>query len=172
MQSGENSDKDAVDNGTAGYVCNMTGSSWESLPYPIVVDSGASASVMPEKWCEHVQLHETEASKRGIYYTAANGHRIYNKGERQVTMLSREGDRRNMKFQVCDVERPLGSVSQMCQAGHSVVFNPPDDPRGSYIEHSHTGERMYLEARDGVYVLNTKVAPREAQAYPFGGQGR
>ena len=31
---------------------------------------------------------------------------------------------------------------------------------------------MYMEARDGVYVLNTKVAPREAQAYPFGGQGR
>ena len=41
-----------------------------------------------------------------------------------------------------------------------------------YIEHQGTGERMYLESRDGVYVLNTKVAPRQAQAYPFGGQGR
>ena len=28
------------------------------------------------------------------------------------------------------------------------------------------------EVEDGVYVLNTKVAPRHKQAYPFGGQGR
>ena len=65
-----------------------------------------------------------------------------------------------------------GSVSQMCQAGHSVVFNPPGDPRGSYIEHQETGEVMYLEAKNGVYVLNTKVAPRRLQTHPFGGPGR
>ena len=87
-------------------------------------------------------------------------------------MMTVEGHKRNMKFQVCDVERPLGSVSQFCRAGNSVVFNPPGDPRGSYIEHQATGDRMYLEAKDGVYVLNTKVATTNKQAYPFGGQGR
>ena len=73
---------------------------------------------------------------------------------------------------MCDVERPLGSVSSICKAGHTVVFNPPDDPRGSYIEHQGTGDKMYLESKDGVYVLNSRVAPRILQAYPFGGQGR
>ena len=172
MESGEGGDKDAVANGATGSVCNMNGGSWGSLPYPIVVDSGASTSVMPLSWCSHVEIKDTEASKRGVFYTAANGQRIYNKGERQVTMMTQEGIKRNMRFQVCNVERPLGSVSQFCQAGHSVVFNPPEDPRGSYIEHRETGERMYMESRDGVYVLNTKVAPRKSQAYPFGGQGR
>ena len=46
------------------------------------------------------------------------------------------------------------------------------DPRGSYIENQETGEVMYLEAKNGVYVLNTKVAPRRLQTHPFGGPGR
>lgn len=44
----EEEDKDAVNYGTEKVVCNMSGDSWESLPLPIVVDSGASESVMPE----------------------------------------------------------------------------------------------------------------------------
>ena len=48
----------------------------------------------------------------------------------------------------------------------------PDDPRGSYMEHQGIGERMYMEARNGVYVLETNVAPKHKQAFPFGGQGR
>ena len=174
VKSGEQQggDNEAVTYGNTGLVCKMSGDPWESMPYPIIVDSGASASVMPASWCAHSKVHETEASRKGLYYTAANGHKIYNQGERQITMMTREGVKRNMRFQVCNVERPLGSVSQFCQAGNSVVFNPPGDPRGSYIEHHDTGERMYLEAKDGIYVLNTKVAPRTMQAHPFGGQGR
>ena len=89
-------DKDAVNYGNTGLVCDMKGESWESLPYPIVIDSGASASVMPESWCAHSQVHETEASRRGVYYTAANGQKIYNKGERCITMMTEEGHKRNM----------------------------------------------------------------------------
>ena len=28
-------------------VCTMTGQNWESLPFPVIIDSGACASVMP-----------------------------------------------------------------------------------------------------------------------------
>ena len=150
----------------------MSGNSWECLSYPIIIDSGASESVLPTGWCDHAETMATAASQKGVYYTAANGHKIYNKREKHLSMMSREGVQRKMRFQVCDVERPLGSVSSICSTGHSVVFNPPDDPRGSYIEHSKSGERMYLEAKDGVYVLNTKIAPKSKQARPFGGQGR
>ena len=51
----------------------------------------------------------------------------------------------------------------MCRAGHRVVFNPPGDPDGSYIEHVQTGECMWLEEQAGLYVLNTKVAPATRQ---------
>ena len=87
-------------------------------------------------------------------------------------MMSREGHLRNMKFTSCDVERALGSVSSICKQGHTVVFNAPEHPDGSYILNLHSGERMDLQHKDGVYVLDTKIAPSSKQAYPFGGQGR
>ena len=62
-------DKDAVTHGTTGFVCNMTGGSWESLPYPIVVDSGASTSVMPEKW-SGVRLAVRSSKTMRIKYRA------------------------------------------------------------------------------------------------------
>ena len=71
---------------------------------------------------------------------------------------------RDMKFTVCDVSKALGSVSQMCRVGHRVVFNPPWDPMGSYILHVQTGEKMWLEEQNGLYVLSTKIAPAEKQS--------
>ena len=70
---------------------------------------------------------------------------------------------RDMRFIVCDVSKALGSVSQMCKAGHKVVFNPPWDPEGSYIQHVDIGECMWLEEHIGFYMINTKVAPASRQ---------
>ena len=71
-----------------------------------------------------------------------------------------------MTFQVCDLTRPLASVSKIVEAGHSVVFNPVDDPRGSYIQNLNSGGKMWLTAKDGVYVMETKVAPAKWQSSP------
>ena len=68
-----------------------------------------------------------------------------------------------MRFTVCDVSKALGFVSQMCRLGHSVIFNPPWHEDGSYIGHLGTGERMWLEETNGLYVLNAKIAPKEWQ---------
>ena len=146
-------------------VCNMTGQGWEKLPFPVIVDSGACASVMPTNWCEHIPIRNTKGSEAGEFFRAANGVKIPNEGERLVTMMTREGVKRDMKFIVCPVTKALGSVSQMCQIGHRVVFNPPWDEDGSYIEHIETGERIWMEQHNGLYVLNTKVAPSYKQTY-------
>lgn len=90
-----------------GTLSNLEKNVWESRPQPILIDSGASTSVLPLKWCTHVRTKETEASRRGEHYTAANGGEIYNKGEKAVTMVSREGPLRNMKFTSYDAERVL-----------------------------------------------------------------
>ena len=71
-----------------------------------------------------------------------------------------------MSFQACDVTRPLASVSKIVEAGHSVVFNPSQDPRGSYIQNYATGEKTWLTPKDGVYVLETKVAPSMHHTMP------
>ena len=78
-------------------------------------------------------------------------------------MMTREGNMRDMRFTVCDVSQPLGSVSQMCRVGHRVVFNPPWGPERSYIQYIETGECMRLEEHIGLYMLNTKIAPWSKQ---------
>ena len=98
--------------------------------------------------------------------------KIYNKRENVVTTMSRQGHLRNMRLTSCDVERALGSVSAICKQGHTVVFNSLDHPDGSYIYNVHSGERMELQHKDGVYVLDTRIAPSARQLHPFVGQGR
>ena len=142
----------------------MVGDCWESLPYPIIIDSGACASVMPTTWCDHVPLKETPQSQAGEFFRAANGQKIHNHGEKVVSMITKEGAKRNMRLTTCDVSKALGSVSQMCRTGHRVVFNPPWDAAGSYIQHIQSGEKMWLDEQNGLYVLNTKVAPVERQS--------
>ena len=155
-------------------ICTMRGNNWEALPYPIIVDSGASASTLPQGWCNHVKLKETEESKSGQSFNAANGQAIANLGRRAVTLMTREGAIRDMNFEVCNVTRALGSVSQMCRAGHRVIFNPPWDHQGSYIQHIETGQKMWLTEKDGIYLLDVRVAPGEKQTTnkpDFGRQG-
>ena len=89
--------------------------------------------------------------------------KIPNEGERLVSMMTREGMMRDMKFTVCPVTKALGSVSQMCKSGHRVVFNPPWEEEGSYIETLETGDKLWLDEQNGLYVLNTRVAPSSKQ---------
>ena len=144
-------------------VCSMAGQKWEPLPFPVIIDSGACASVMPSGWCKHVPAQKIKQSEAGEYSRAANGSIIYNEGQKSVSMMTRKGIWRDMRFTICDVSKALGSVIQMCRAGHIVVFKPPWHEDGSYIQHLDTGEKMWLEETNGLYVLNAKVAPKEWQ---------
>ena len=137
---------------------------YTTMPYPVIIDSGAAESVLPRHWCPQAKLRN--GPMKGKSYSAANGQTIKNEGERLVSMVTRQGQWKNMTFQVCDVTRPLASVSKIVEAGHSVVFNPSQDPRGSYIQNHTTGEKMWLTQKDGVFVLETKVAPTMHQTTP------
>ena len=110
-----------------------------------------------------MSLLRTPQSEAKEFFRAANGKKIYNEGQKLVTMMTKEGAVRDMSFTACSVTKALGSVSQMCRAGNRVVFNPPWDPEGSYIEHTETGEKLWLEEQGGLYLLHAKVAPQERQ---------
>ena len=144
-------------------MCQMNGDQWEQLSFPMIVDSGACTSVMPTAWCQHVPTQETKESKAGEFFRAANGEKIYNEGRKVLSMMTREGVVRDMNFTSCEVSKALGSVSQICRAGHRVAFNPPWSEDGSYIEHTTIGEVMWMTEHNGLYVLQTKVAPVNKQ---------
>ena len=95
---------------------------FETMPCPVIVDSGAADNVLPEGWCPQAVVMKGRST--GRTYTAANGSPIESKGAELVTMMTREGQRKDMNFQVCDVTRPLASVYKICEAGHGVIFNP------------------------------------------------
>lgn len=130
---------------------------WKMFPEPIVIDSGASETVIPQEWFENYPTFETEASRNNEWYTAANGGKIHNLGEKMLTLSTTNGcTKRNMKFQVCDkIGKALGSVSRMVHNGNRVVF----DSSGSYIECKADRTRIPLREQGGVFVLDAWVEP-------------
>ena len=143
--------------------CQMTGEKWEQLPFPSIIDSGASTFVMPTSWWPHVPTVEVVESRSGEFFRAANGQKIVNAGGKIASLMTKEGATRDMKFTSCAVAKALGSVSQICRAGHRVVYNPEWSDDEPYIEHLETGEVMWLTIYNGLYVLDTRVAPHNHQ---------
>ena len=156
--------EDEEDMSTNQLVCNMIGQQCEQLPFPVIIDSGACASVMPTTWCDQVPLTKIPHSEAGEFFRSASGQRIYNHGQKTISIMTKEGSKRDMKFTVCEVSKALGSVSQICRAGHRVVFNPPWVGGGPYIQHIEIGERLWFEQYNGLYALNTRVAPVHKQS--------
>ena len=116
------------------------------------VDSGATDTVMNEDELECIQTQDGMAKKRGIEYEVANGIKIPNEGEKDFEGTSDEGVSRRVKAQVCAVTKSLMSVRRMVAAGHRVVFDET-----SFIEDTSSGERMYLDEEDGMYILKLWV---------------
>ena len=79
----------------------------------------------------------------------ATGVTIPNLGEKKFIAAGEKGELRQMKVQVCDVNKALLSVSRMVKAGNRVVF----DPLGSYVQDVQTGECMNLREEGGMYML-------------------
>ena len=67
--------------------------------------------------------------------------------------MSAEGVEKGLTCQICDVNRPLLSVSKIVNAGHKVTFTNA----GSWIEDERTGEVMELKEDGGMYTLQMWV---------------
>ena len=111
------SDEEEFDEQNEQLVCSMTGQKREALPFSIVIDFGACVSVMPSDWCNYVSSLRAPQADAGEYFRAANGKKIFNEGQKFVSMMTKEGVMRDMRFTVCAVTKVLRSVSQMCKAG-------------------------------------------------------
>ena len=129
---------------------------WSRFPEPLVVDSGASATVLPEGWFLNYLKKESEGSKAGEFWRAANNAKIHNLGEKTLQLVSLDGTvSRSMTLQVAQVGKALGSVSKMVHNNNRVVF----DPAGSYIGSLSDGSVLPLREHNGVVVLDAWVAP-------------
>ena len=108
------------------------------------------------------QGYGADASRAGLYYTAANGGKIYNLGQTHIPIAMDNGSRTMATFQVADVSRPLMSVSTVCEMGNRVVFGAG----GGYILNLETGATTPFETQDGIYVFKLWIPPLSES--PFG----
>ena len=123
-----------------------SGNEWFELPDGgLTIDSGAAESVMPEDMCSNYATKESSQGKAGVYYVTASGEELENGGESRLTMTLSDGRQMEHTFQRTNVNKPLGAVSRICQAGQQVVFNPEGHPDGSYIRNLATGGRAQCE---------------------------
>jgi hypothetical protein len=146
-----------------GAINNVETEGWELLS--ILIDSGSTETVTPKASLAGHKLVATDWSEQGKGYSAANGTEIPNLGEKTVRGKTLDGMWCSMTFQSCDVTKPLGSVSRICQAGSRVIFGPPNE--GSYIEHVKTKRKTWLRQARGLYYLDMWIAPESV----FTGQG-
>ena len=129
---------------------------WKAIS--ILIDSGASDSVAPPGMFPDIKVLETNASKAGMQYTAAGGHKIANLGMQRPYIHMLDGTKYTMAFQVAGVGKALGAVSRIVGAGNRVIFDDPTTV-GSYIENKTTGKQTPLRQHNGVYYLDVWVKP-------------
>ena len=87
-----------------------------------VVDSGAAAPVAPPSMAPHVQVEESEGSKRGQKWTSASKHTLKNLGQQRIHAATETGNPTDVLFQIAEVGKPLVSVSAICERGNRVIF--------------------------------------------------
>ena len=129
--------------------------------------------VPPTSVATSVPLEQTERSKSGTGFRAANGSHIKHYGQRYIEGFGDQYQGMYLKAQVADVRSPLGSVSQMVKAGNRVHF----EAGNSYVEHIATGRVTPMIERNGMYELGIWVqsgvpeVPRGPEQQGFMRQG-
>ena len=89
----------------------------------ITMDSGAAHMVMPKRMIRNKKLiRPSPASRAGVHYVAANDGRIPNEGETDFKFKTKEGQDKNWKFQIAEVNKALGAISYLVGEGYRIVF--------------------------------------------------
>ena len=134
----------------------------------VTADSGAADHVAPKNVASHLKIQETEASRQGVKYVAANGQKIANVGQKAVQGVTDEGMPLGMTWQIAEVKKPLASIGRMCDAGNVAVFTK----NGGYVVPQKAlsetiaaldkieSKSLRMEREGGVY--NFKMDPEAA----------
>ena len=121
------------------------------------MDSGACDHVGPPSVLPALPIQQTEASKRNLYYSAANGTKIPNIGCKDIAAVSDLNDGMTFRMQCGEgTTNVLASVMRFTAAGCKVVFEDKGDYAG-YIEEQHSGRWIPIIKKHGKYIMNMWV---------------
>ena len=118
---------------------------------------------MPADWAPNYPVKSN--GRDDVTYTTANGETVPNQGEKILNIVTQEGKRGKLKFQLAPVNQALCSVSGICAANNRVVF----EEGYGFIQNKSTGEKTWLRNERGIYVLDADIAP-SASGFTWQGQ--
>ena len=122
------------------------------------IDSGAIDTVMPPHVANHFALVETDLSKSGPGFKAANGSPIKHFGQRTIKGVGDQFQLLHLTAQIADVKNTLGSVHQMVRAGNCVHF----ESGNCYVQHKQSGHRTPIEEKNGTFEIGIWVPKSNA----------
>ena len=123
----------------------------------ITVDSAADESVCPRGWAQQFGTIPVSTGKE-LRLINASGGKINHYGSRKVAFHPETAGGRmlGVGFEVTDVQKPLMSVSRICEKNNVVQFGPQAEH--NFIQNISTGEKLYLKRRGNSYVLPGELA--------------
>ena len=127
----------------------------------ITIDSGAGNSVMPRRMVlNKSSIRESAGSRAGVNYVPAGGGKIPNEGEFDLAFKTLEGNAETWTFQVAEINKALGAVSQLVDLGYTVIFdkNLETGQDMSYMTHKATNVVSRLRRERNVWVLDAYVS--------------
>ena len=119
----------------------------------LLVDSGAVDNVGDPRAFPEYKLRESEGSRNGLHYLAANNGKIKNEGELNLSCRSSEGIGFKLKMQGAEVSRPILSVIRLTESGKDVIFKK----NGGIIRDPQTGVTTTFRRKHGIYVMGVWV---------------
>ena len=136
-------------------ICSIEETSGKWVRISAGMDSCAAQTVMSRKMFPKMRIEQTEDSKNGKEYTAANGGKIKNEGQKIIPFTTVEGQELKMKVQVAEVTRMLISASKVAKAGNIVNL----DATNPHVKNIKTGKVTKLRHKNGIFLLgiNTDV---------------
>ena len=87
-------------------------------------------------------------------------------GQQVMSVVTDDGDEKQVTFQIAEVSRPLTSVARICDQGNRVVFGA----QGGYIRNLKTGKVTQFQRDSGVYTLNLWMRTGETSSFGRPGQ--
>ena len=131
---------------------------WEKLK--VNIDSGANVLVMAPTTGKLYQVKESEGSKNGTVYQAANGGTLPNLGQKFLPVVTKEGTLRGYQSQVADVTTTLQSVNHLNASGHGVWL----DGGESWMVNKATGEVNQIDHDGKNFTMDMWIVPPEELA--------
>ena len=122
----------------------------------ITIDSGAGNSVMPRRMVINKStIRESAGSRAGVNYVPAGGGKIPNEGEFDLEFKTTEGNAETWTFQVAEIDKALGAVSQLVDLGYKVIFDKNLE-NGQDMSYMTQGHQCELETQARAQCMGTR----------------